>query len=101
MQEDCCAVLRLERIRADAVSQIMLNVILRQQAASHVRIASGEGVDECQRLFRVAQGLRVCRSAKADHGDGNHGENQYERDSLFILSNLLGFRACFRLPLAL
>ena len=72
-----------KRIRAGAVSQIMLNVILRQQAASHVRIAGGEGVDECQRFFRVAQGLCVCRSAKADHGDGNHAENQYERGSLF------------------
>ena len=46
-----------EGVRAGAVCQIVLNVIVRQQVARRVRVASGEGADECQRLLRVVHDL--------------------------------------------
>lgn len=105
-----------EGIRTGAVCQIVLDVTIRQQAAGGVRIAGGKGVDECQRLsglglflldrrrlLGVFSGVWVTASLEPQpvRAVPSMARAIVRERIFFILSDLLGDWACFRLPLAL
>ena len=105
-----------EGIRTGAVCQIVLDVAIRQQAAGGVRIAGSKGVDERQRLFSLAlllldrrrllgvfSGVWVTASLEPQpvRAVPSMARAIVRERIFFILSDLLGDWACFRLPLAL